>query len=197
MSLTSILSPRTWVAVGTIALAVLLTILFIWRRRHDSQSAKFMRMSDSSIASWKQYLKGQGIMLCGFLILGAGVGWISVHFGSVPGRNTKGGKLIEYRKLDLTQHEIYAEMDVEHYAAVTIIATVTQPSNGAAVVRVYGDSPAGGKSEINHLDSIAGSWSRWEQTNYSTHLSLIVAGAAQPGSPPATEADVLVYLTPR
>jgi heme A synthase len=185
------------VTVGTIAFAVLLTIFFIWRRRRANQSGKSMNMSDASIASWKQYLKGQGVMLCGFLILGGAVGWVSVHFGSVPGRNTNSGKLIEYRKLDLSQHEIYEEMDVEHYAAVTVMATVTQPSNGAAVVRIYGDSATGGKSEINHLDSVSGSWSRWEQTNYSTHLSLIVAGSAQPGSPPATEADVLVYLTPR
>jgi hypothetical protein len=187
---TELFALIAFVVLGAIAVTLMAVNKRLKRKQLQSVSA-------SSGASWKAYLKFQGIVLCGFLFLGVSLGWVSVFFSPLKGQIKKGGKLIEYRNLDLSQHPVYEELDIENYSTITIMTKTIAPENSEAILMIYGNGGATDKNEITHLESSASSWSQWDQTNPTKHISLSIKKSERPGIIPATQADVLVYLSSR
>ncbi|HEX4606296.1 MAG TPA: hypothetical protein VH724_20005 [Candidatus Angelobacter sp.] len=187
------------VLAAVILVIVLIAVVIIVKKRSPQNQASggSKKTSGSAAASWKSYLKLQGLVLCGFLFLGAFLGWISAFFGPVKGQITSGGKLVEYRNLDLSQHPVYEDIDTENYSSIMIVTKTTVPEKGEATLVIYGDGGTSGKGEIRRLNSVANSWSRWEQANPSKHVSISIRGSEQSGVIPATQADIIVYLMPR
>jgi hypothetical protein len=151
--------------------------------------------SPASPSSWKSYFVGQGKLLFGFLAAGFVLAFVTYYLGPREGRTSRGGRLVEYRQINPSEHVVYEEQDVESYRHITVLARTVAPSNGSATVTVYGDPMAGGKQEISRMDSIGDSWAQWNQPRSSSkHITLkITNGATAPG---ATQVDVLLCLFP-
>lgn len=149
----------------------------------------------ASTSTWKSYLKGQGTLLFGFLFIGGVLAAIASYFGPWEGNISKGGRLVEYRQVNPSEHVVYEEQDVENYRRIAVLARTMAPQNGSATVTIYGDLKGGGKQEVSRIESVADSWSEWTQTfNSSKHITLkITNGGTAPG---ATDMDVLLYLFP-
>ncbi len=156
---------------------------------------KVGRKLPTSISTWKTYLRGQGTLLFGFLLIGVVLASITSHLGPSEGKTSKGGRVIEYRQVNPSEHVVYEEQDVEHYRHIVVYARTIAPQNGSAAITIYGDQKGGGKQEISQIDSVGDSWSQWNQPlNFSRHLTLkITNGGTGPG---ATQVDVLLYLFP-
>ena len=184
------LSLRYPQSAWIIFLATLLLALLIW-----FLFDKLRRNLGSSSITWAEYLRGQGAVLCLCLIVGGGLAWLSFIYGPYPGRSSKGGQLLKFENLDPSQHSLYEDIDVESYAEVTILTRVESPANGSAMVTLYLDHGGAGKSEIGHLDCEAAAWSRWDQAIAGKRLSLVVGPPAGAGAVPATQVDILVYLS--
>jgi len=150
-----------------------------------------------STVAWSQYLKGQGALLFFFLFIGIGSAWLSVTYGPYPGRVSKGGQLHQFGPLDPSTHPVDQEIDVENYSQISVFTTTKSPENGSAIVTIYLDHGEGGKFEIGQLDSAAKSWSRWDQANAGKHMSLVASAPTRPGAIPATELEIVVYLSPK
>ncbi len=148
---------------------------------------------------WRMYLKGQFLMLFMFLVIGGGLASLSAYFGPAQGKISKGVELIPFDKLNPNDHPIFEEINVENYSYITVLTKTTAPPNGSALVTIYADQGDATveKSAVKHFDSIATTWSRWDQQNSSKRISLVVTPPTQPNTASATEVQVLVYLTPR
>ncbi len=179
-------------AVKTFIIVALAAILIFFALRELLR--KIVRKSPTSTASWKSYLGGQGSLLFGFLLLGSLLAALTSHFGPWEGKTAKGGRLVEYRQLNPSEHEVYEEQDVENFHHVTVLARTLAPQNGSATVVIYADSKGGGRQEINRIESVTDSWSRWDRQLSTKHITLkITNGGTGPG---ATQIDVLLYLFP-
>jgi hypothetical protein len=148
---------------------------------------------------WRTYLKGQFLMLSMFLVIGGGLASLSAYFGPAQGKISKGVQLIPFDKLNPTDKPIYEEINVENYSYITVLTKTTAPPNGSALITIYADQGDATveKSAVKHFDSVATTWSRWDQQNSSKRISLVVAPPVQPNTASATEVQVLVYLTPK
>jgi hypothetical protein len=148
---------------------------------------------------WRTYLKGQFLMLSMFLVIGGGLASLSAYFGPAQGKISKGVQLITFDKLNPTDKPIYEEINVENYSYITVLTKTTAPPNGSALITIYADQGDATveKSAVKHFDSVATTWSRWDQQNSSKRISLVVAPPVQPNTASATEVQVLVYLTPK
>jgi hypothetical protein len=182
---------KTW----AFALLILLIIFGGVKAVVTSRRAK-NKPKTPTPASWKSYLKGQGVVLCSFLFLGISLGWISSYFHPSQGTITKGGKLIEYRHIDLTQGPFYKDLDTEHCSSVTIVTSASAPENGVGTVTIYAEDEGSHKSAITRLDTLITSWSRWEVDSPPKRLSISVTGATKTGTSSATQVELLIYLTP-
>jgi hypothetical protein len=148
-----------------------------------------------SVLTWKTYLGGQGILLFVFLLLGAVIAYVFSQFGPYTGEASNDGQASEFKNLNPSQNVIYEEVNVENYSHITVLARTMAPENGSATVVFYGDPKGGSAQEINRIQSVTGSWSRWEQKNSNKHLTLkIMSGGNLPA---ATDMSVLVYLFPK
>jgi len=149
----------------------------------------------ASMSTWKSYLTGQGTILLGFLLAGVILALVFSYYGPWEGKTSKGGRLIEYRQVNPSEHVVYEEQDVENYRNVAVLARTTAPQNGSATITIYGDPKGGGKQEISRIESVADSWSLWTQPqNWNRHITLKVTnGGTGPG---ATQVDVLLYFFP-
>src|ERR1051325_1721866 len=76
---------------------------------------KIGRKLPSSTSSWRSYLRGQGTLLLGFLLIGGLLASVSSRFGPWEGKTSKGGRVIEYSHLNPSEHVVYEEQDVEKY----------------------------------------------------------------------------------
>ncbi len=187
----SALSTKTFIVIVVLAVLILAGLLRIFFR-------KLGKNMPSSV-SWRLYLKGQGLMLFMFLLIGGGLASFSAYFGPVQGKVSKGVQLIEFDKLNPTEHPIYEEINVENYSNITVLTRTNAPPNGSAMVAIYADqgTAAGDKSAVKRFDSVATSWSRWDQQNSSKRISLVITPATEPNTASATEVQILVYLSPR
>jgi len=153
------------------------------------------RKLPASTSTWKSYLRGQGTLLFGFLFIGGVLASIASYFGPWEGKTSKDGRLVEYRQLNPSEHVVYEEQDVRNYRHITVLARTMAPHNGSATVTIYGDPAGAGKQEISRIESIADSWSQWNQPrNSSKHITLKITNGGTP--PGATHIDVLLYLFP-
>ena len=144
-------------------------------------------------SSWKSYIKSQGMLLFVFLMIGGVLAWTSSKLGPSPDNVTTGGKLVEYRNVDPSKNVIVMQQAVQNYHHITIFAQAAAPLNSSASITIYGESTQGGKHEIGRIDATAGAWSRWERQNSSNNLTITIATGA--GVSPATQVDVLVFLS--
>jgi hypothetical protein len=172
-----------FVVLGVIVALVVIRVLF--RRLGNNLT---------SSRSWKSYLKGQGALLFISLFLGGGLAWLSSAFGPAQGKLWKGGQLIEFRDINPSEHAVYEDIDVEKFSEITIMTRTTAPENGSATVTIYVDQNGSVNGQINSIDSVATTWSRWDRHNESKHMRLVVAPS---GATPATKVNVLVYLAPK
>ena len=203
MPIISAMSTKTFIAIVVLLVLVLLALLRIFFR-------KLGKNLPGSV-SWRQYLKDQGLVLFMFLLkrqglvlfmfllIGGGLASFSAYFGPVQGKVSKGVQLIEFDKLNPTEHPIYEEINVENYSNITVFTRTNAPPNGSAMVAIYADqrTAAADKSAVKRFDSVATSWSRWDQQNSSKRISLVVTPATEPNTASATEVQILVYLSPR
>jgi hypothetical protein len=88
-------------------------------------------------------------------------------------------------------------VNIETYSEVSVLTKVEAPVNASAMVTIYLDLGEPGELELGHPDSEAASWSRWSQAIAGKRISLVAASPNRPGAVPATQVDVLVYLSPR
>ena len=147
--------------------------------------------------TWGQYLRGQGALLLFFLLVGGGFARLSVSYGPYPGRISKGGQLVKFENLDPSQHPLYQEVDVENYSEISVFTKAESPANGSAIITIYLDRGEAGQRELGHLDTEAVAWSRWDQATTGKRMSLVAAPPTGPGTIPATQLDILVYLSPK
>jgi hypothetical protein len=185
------LSPTTLIYIAVAAVLATGLLIRIFFRK--------LGKNLSNSAQWRSYLKGQFLMLSMSLVLGGGLASLSAYFGPTQGKISKGVQLIEFDKLNPTDHPIYEEINVENYSTITVLTKTTAPPNGSAMVTIYADQgdAALEKSAVRHFDSVATSWSRWDQQNSSKRISLVVTPSPQPNTAAATEVQILVYLSPR
>jgi hypothetical protein len=183
--------PTAALKTNTIVALALILAYFAFR----AILRKMGRKLPTSMSTWKSYLGGQGTLLFGFLIIGGVLASAASYFGPRDGKTSKGGRLIEYRQLNPSEHVVYEEQDVENYDHITVLARTTAPQNGSATVVIYGDAKGGGRQEISRIKSAADSWSQWDQQNSSKHITLkIINEGTETG---ATQVDVLLYLFPK
>jgi hypothetical protein len=86
-------------------------------------------------------------------------------------------------------------VDVENCSEISVFTKTGAPANGSATVAIYLDHGDAAKLEFGHLDSEVKGWSRWRQANTGKRMSLVVEPPTQPGATPATQVDILVYLS--
>ncbi len=156
---------------------------------------KFGIKLPENAATWKSYLKGQGMILFVFLLLGGTAAFSSWKTISVE-QSLEGGKLIEYRNLNASEHPVYENLDVENYSEVTILAKASDPEHSTATLTIYSDDGNDTSDKIKRMECVSGSWTRWEHKNSTKHLRLIVQSSPLEGLPAPTNIDVLIYLTP-
>lgn len=185
------------VAVALVEAGIAAGIVSRRARRARASAQVFVRArAQVSMSTWRSYLKGQGTLLLGFLLVGMTLALVASYYGPWEGRTAKGGRLIEYRAVNPSEHVVYEEQDVENYARVAVLARTLAPQNGSATITVYGDPKGGGKQEISRIESVGDSWSLWTQPqNLNKHITLkITNGGTGPG---ATQVDVLLYFFPQ
>jgi hypothetical protein len=179
-------------ALLLVALSAIVVLALLWLL------SKKLGKNLSSSRSWKSYLGGQGALLFIFLLLGGGLAWLSSALGPAQGKIRKGGQLIELREINPSEHPVYEDIDVEKFSEMTVMTRATAPENGSATVTIYLDqNGSAAAGQINSVDSVATSWSRWDQRNESKHLRLVVAPSNYAGAIPASKVNILVYLSPR
>ena len=125
--------------------------------------------------------------------------WLGTRIGETQTRVAKGVQLIKFEKINPAEHSVYEQVEVGAYSHVTVLAETIAPPNGSATVAIFGDQngAVAEKYEVSRLNSVANSWSRWDQENPGKHLSLVVSPPSQANTAPATEVEVRVYLSPR
>ena len=79
----SALSTKTFIVIVVLAVLILAGLLRIFFR-------KLGKNMPSSV-SWRLYLKGQGLMLFMFLLIGGGLASFSAYFGPVQGKSLERG----------------------------------------------------------------------------------------------------------
>jgi hypothetical protein len=180
----------TWIIAIVVGIIVVLAIVRAvlgpnWRRIFSS----------IKISRWWV----QGALLSGRLLIGMAVAGISFYYGPPLAKSkiSKGGQLIEkYRKLNLREQTQHLELNVENYSRITVFTRTTAPENSSATVTILGFRDRGTNGEINRIESIS-SWSSWDQEDPNSNLRIVVEPLARAGTIPATEVDVLIYLTPK
>jgi hypothetical protein len=173
-----------YLAWGLVAVAILLALV----RRYSKRLP--------TVETWTFYLKGQGALLFVFLLLGGAVAWLGSQ-GPPKASVREHGKLVEFRQLDPSQEPIFEDVDVENFEEITVITKTTAPPNGSATVTLFPESSGAANGQSQRIESHPGDWSRWDQQNSGKRLSFMVAPSARPGSVPANQMDVLIYLTPQ
>jgi len=149
----------------------------------------------TSTATWRSYLKDQGILLFVFLSSGGLLASIFSYFGPEGGDTSKGGQLFEYHQLNPTERVIYEEQDVEAYHHITVLARTMAPQNSSAIVAIYGDPKGETERKISQIEAVANSWSRWDQKkNSCKRITLKIANSGSLTG--ATQVDVLLYVFP-
>lgn len=176
-----------FIFVAALALAVL-----VWALFH-----KLGKNLEPDLIAWRKYLSVQGALLFCSLVLGGVFAWVAVAYGPYPGKVSNEGQLLKFENLDPSQHPVYEEVDVEKYSQISVFTKTGMPANGSATVTIYLDHGAGGKLEYGQLDSEATAWSRWDQAIAGKRMSLVAGPPTRSGAIPATQMDILVYLSPR
>lgn len=151
----------------------------------------------TSSVTWRGYLRGQGLLLFLFLLIGIGLAVFFDRLGPSDSKIIAGGQLVQLRDVNPSEHPIYEELDVENYSQITILAKVSAPDAGSASITAYIDQSPSGRGPIEHIDCAATSWSEWQRPNRGKHLSLVAAPSVQPGAVTATKMDVFIYLSPK
>ena len=174
-----------FIFVTTLALAVL-----VWALFH-----KLGKNTGPDLDTWRKYLGVQGALLVISLALGGAIAWVAVANGPYPGKTSTGGQLLKFENLDPSQHPVFREVDVENCSEISVFTKTGAPANGSATVSIYLDHGDAAKLEFGHLESEATGWSRWRQANTGKRMSLVVGPPTQAGLIPATQVDILVYLS--
>jgi len=147
----------------------------------------------ASAITWQSYLQGQGTLLFAFLLLGAGLGWVSVNYGSGHGHAIEDGKLIEYRQVNVGDHPIYEDIDMKGYNHLSMFAKVLAPQAAKLSIRVIPDASMSSEQSIL-FESTDSSWSRLEERVLAPQIMLII-GSTPSSTTKATQADILVFLS--
>jgi len=174
-----------FIFVVALALAVL-----VWALFH-----KLGKSIGPDLSTWRKYLSVQGALLVFSLALGGAIAWVAVANGPYPGKISMAGQLFKFENLDPSQHPVYQEVNVENSSEISVFTKTGAPANGSATVAIYLDHGDAAKLEFGHLDSEATGWSRWRQANTGKRMSLVVGPPTQAGATPATQVDILVYLS--
>lgn len=107
-------------------------------------------------------LIGQTVVLFFFLVLGAGVARFGAYYGSPPISSKSGGKLVEYRNLELRNAVIKHE-DVKGFSQLSLFARIIEPQDASANVVVYGLKDDGSASEIQRINRVSSTWTSFDQ----------------------------------
>ena len=175
---------------------VLLGRILYRRRRHGSRRPlPEIKKEPAKLKDlWK---KQQGLWLFGCLLGGALVAYASYALGPYRAQVSNGGQLKEFRQINLGDHPVFEDIDVENYARITIFTETLEPPNGTATVTIYNDQGGGRRSQMRDIESTANAWSRWDTRNSGKRISIVASAPAQPGLVAATKLDILVYLSPK
>lgn len=180
------------VALGVLLLLV--ALIAMW-----GEFIKFFNKLRKSLAedttTWKSYLRGQGILLFGFLLIGGALSWVSFWKAPPTIKVITGGQLLEFRQLNPSEKPVYEDIDVGNYSEITVLTKTNAPQNGSAVVTLYPDEQGLRKIQVKQIEGVTASWTKLEEENFSKHISIVAGRSTRTGSQPATQLDILVYLS--
>lgn len=149
----------------------------------------------ASAISWQSFLRGQGTILAGFLLLGAALGWFSIRFfGNQTSRTTDQIKLAEYRQLNIAAQPVYENLDSGGYTQLSVYAKAIAPQASTVSIRVIIDDNRMGTQRSVVFQGTDSAWSRLDEKISAPHLTLVI-GDASVGTAKATQADVFVFLS--
>jgi hypothetical protein len=178
-----------WIIVVVAILSAPVAVV-IWRMYRVR-----LRRNLVGIKTWGFYVKGQGLILSIFLILGWFAAWGSTKIGPAHGREVGQIRLIEFDSLNASERP-FREVDTKKYLRMTVFTKTVEPQNGVATVTMYSDRDGvSGKSEVRRLASVADSWTRWDQPVSGQHVSFIVAPSTELNASTASHVRIMVYLS--
>lgn len=179
------------IAIGSAVLVAI--VLFLSR----GMLRRFAKNIESS-KTWLRYIKGQGVLLSIFLVLGWTAAWGSTRLGPSHGRTVQHVRMIAFDSLSPVERA-FRDIDTDNYATVTILANTVEPQNGVATISIYAER--GGvpstTSEVHRLTSVADSWSRWDQPVFGQRMRLLVGPPTEQNTATASRVRVVVYLSPK
>lgn len=168
----------------------------IWRyviHRHRLKTHPMKTALSASTITWMPFLRGQGAILFGFLVMGGALGWLSTIYGLGGSQVTTDGKLIEFRQVDIGEHPVYEEIDVEGYHHLSAFATALAPPASKISIRVIPhESQSGGQGVA--FESGDSSWTKLEETISAKRVTMVIEGL-QPVAAKSGKADVIVFLS--
>lgn len=181
---------RNWgmlLFVVLLGLAVIV-LFFVFVLRKGSGSSLWQ--------AWRAYVLGQGLVLFTYLLIGIALAGIGSYFGPLIGKVETGGKLIEYRHVDLTKGPVVKEyQDVANFSHMTVFTKTITPDNSMAMVTILGVPRIGTGPDAKRIES-SSTWSRWDQQSNYSGIRVVAEPAAQAGATGASQVDILVYVDP-
>lgn len=138
-----------------------------------------------------------GFLLVLSMLLGALIAEGGLLVGAPPSQVRRGGRLVEYRGLNLDGTPIVkGYVNMGRSFMLTAFTRVISPTNSLAIVTIYGSQ--NGKSDIvlQRIDSRDSSWARWAYRVPYPRIRVKVEDPPPGGATPATRVDVLLYLGP-
>lgn len=190
-SYTDIWNSYTFRIAASIVVALLALMLIPAVRRLWSRQRSFFKQQHTA-DTWKSYLRGQGLILFGFLIVGSLLGLLSFRLGPSIPRVVADGELIEIRDVDPSQQPVFEEREMGSYTHLMLLARTTAPENGGAAITLYGQEAGGSWGLMQRMQAIS-RWSKMERGSFPRRLVIVVDRPAGGTSIAATRVDVLLY----
>lgn len=144
------------------------------------------------VVSWRSYIRGQGVLLFGCLVLGGAFGWLTMRYGQPNTDVASGWKVIEYRQLSIGEQAVYEDLDLSGYNHISFYAKVTSsPGTKLNVRAIPIDATLGDRNLSFDIDD--SSWSRGDGQISAKHLTFAISNS-HPNAINPVKADVIVVL---
>jgi hypothetical protein len=142
-------------------------------------------------------LVSQFLFLLLFLLLGVGVARLGLSYGPSIIRLKVGGKLIEYRKLELVGGSIVKRENVKDFAEFSVLTKTMEPENAFAKLVVYGIRDNGSAVEIQRLDSVSSSWTSCDQQISYSAIEIRIDSQSQVNETPQPSPSPIESVNPK
>lgn len=146
----------------------------------------------TTVDPWKTYVRGQGVLLLLFLVIGGVSAGVSVYFSPYLKNLNDVGQVKEYH-IDPSKQALYQE-NIQSYSRLILFARAAEPAASSARITLFRNR-SGETGDIQRIENVSSStWTRVDLDNAYSDLGLMVEPPAQAGAVPATQVDVFIYL---